>query len=636
MEKFLIGKVIDNYRILELLGRGGMGVVYKAEDVNLEKIMALKMIDPMLSQDESFLKRFRTEAKALAKLENPNIVTVHAFRETEFGIFLVMEFVEGKTLSEWIEEHGPMPYQKAVDIFKQILRAIGHAHRVGVIHRDIKPANIILTPQGVVKITDFGLAKIQRGPESTMTRGVGGTLKYISPEQAQSLRDVDHRTDIYSLGMSFYEVLAGRTPFDDADSEYSILKTIVEKKFPSPRQYNPDMPEFLTEIIMQAIEKEPEKRFQSANEMLNAIKKFEISEKAGVVEKSKAERISKKSTLIDNLNRLKKPIMLAIFSVFAITLFILILRGFSTKTAVSIASQPDGAAVYLNENYIGDTPINDHNLKMGSFSVRIQKRNYFSIDTVIATEKDQHKKLSFELEPSASVAIKVEPEDAQVAIDDKKVEPFHLTDLKLSVGEHNIRITRDGYETINDPFRLEHGPNQAIKYALNLYTNSKSKAVPKHKRKTKPKAIIKVGALKIDSKPPGATIWIDRLKKGVTPKTLNDLRAGQHTIQIRKKGYEEYSMPVTVIHQQLRYVYAALAELKKVTVKMVAVEPSGIPVFGTIYLDNKPTKRSTPQELLIPVGFHKIEVRRDGYISDKKIINLKDNIKLTFILKKSQ
>lgn len=186
----LIGKVIDNYKILEVIGRGGMGVVFKAMDMNLEKIVALKMIDPFLARDENFLQRFKTEARALARLENQNIVGVHALRETEFGLFMVMEYVSARTISEWLREKGRYTANETVSIGVQIINAIGHAHKVGVIHRDIKPNNILLCDDGTVKVMDFGLAKVvqEQGSQITVTHAAAGTLFYMSPEQVKGLK----------------------------------------------------------------------------------------------------------------------------------------------------------------------------------------------------------------------------------------------------------------------------------------------------------------------------------------------------------------------------------------------------------------------------------------------------------------
>jgi len=240
----LIGKTVDSYRILEVIGRGGMGVVFKAIDTSLEKIVALKMVDPFLARDESFVKRFKTEAKALARLENPNIVRVFALRETESGLFMVMEYVEAKPLSNCISENGPFSTSEAISITKQLLNAIGHAHKVGVIHRDIKPSNILFCSDGSVKVTDFGLAKVikQKGPASTVTQTRAGTLYYMSPEQVKGLKNVDERSDLYSLGMTVYEMLVGRVPFDKTDSDFTIQKKIVDGEIPSPLKFDAKIP----------------------------------------------------------------------------------------------------------------------------------------------------------------------------------------------------------------------------------------------------------------------------------------------------------------------------------------------------------------------------------------------------------
>ena len=235
----LIGKTIDNYRILEVIGRGGMGVVLKAVDTSLEKIVALKMIDPFLAEDENFVRRFKTEAKALAKLENPNIVSVHALRETDKGLFMVMEYVDAKPLSKHLADNGPLSIKDIIAVSKQLLNAIGHAHEFGIIHRDIKPSNILLCYDGKIKVTDFGLAKViqQKDAASTVTQARAGTLYYMSPEQVKGLKNVDTRSDIYSLGMTIYEMTAGRVPFEKTDSDFTIQKQIVEGELPSPVKF---------------------------------------------------------------------------------------------------------------------------------------------------------------------------------------------------------------------------------------------------------------------------------------------------------------------------------------------------------------------------------------------------------------
>lgn len=275
----MVGSSIENYRIDEILGHGGMGVVYKAMDTSLDRTVALKVMNPSFAADEEFLWRFKSEAKVLGRLLHPNIVNVYAFRHIETHLFIVMEYVDGGTLSSFIDQQGLVPFQKALPILKQSLIALEMAHNANIIHRDIKPQNILLTKSGQVKISDFGLAKIQENTSTSVTRvGVtGGTIYYMPPEQSVALSDVDHRGDIYSLGMTMYQMLAGRMPFDEGSSTLTILKAIDEQKIPSPNTFNPHVPAGMAEIVMRAIKKDRAERFQSATEMRVAIEQFEAS-----------------------------------------------------------------------------------------------------------------------------------------------------------------------------------------------------------------------------------------------------------------------------------------------------------------------------------------------------------------------
>ena len=259
----LIGQEIDGYRILDVLGRGGMGIVYKALDINLDKVVALKMIDPALARDETFVHRFRTEARALARIDSPHIVRVYAMRQTEVGLYIIMEYVDGGTVTDLLS-NGPLPWLRARPIIQQMLTALEHAHGVHVIHRDIKPSNIMLTSKGVVKVTDFGLAKVrQQGDMATITQGIAGTLFYMSPEQVVGLADLDHRSDLYSMGMTIYQMLAGRLPLDRDLGDFAVMRAIVEDPMPLLSTFIPSLPEPVVEQVMKALEKEPARRYQS-------------------------------------------------------------------------------------------------------------------------------------------------------------------------------------------------------------------------------------------------------------------------------------------------------------------------------------------------------------------------------------
>ena len=274
----MIGQSIENYKIEELLGQGGMGSVYRATDTSLDRAVALKIMNPGVATNADFLRRFKSEARVLGRLQHPNIVNVYTFRHVDSHLIIVMEYVGGGTLSELIDQHGAIPIPQSIDLLKQSLNALDFAHSSNIIHRDIKPPNILLTETYQVKVSDFGLAKIQEDSNATMVTRVGmtgGTLHYMPPEQTEALSNVDHRGDLYSLGMTFYQMLAGRVPFDRNSSAFSILRAIDQQKIPTPDSFNANIPKSLVEIVMKSIKKYPNERFQSAQEMLSAIEHFQ-------------------------------------------------------------------------------------------------------------------------------------------------------------------------------------------------------------------------------------------------------------------------------------------------------------------------------------------------------------------------
>lgn len=270
----LIGTEIGEYRITGILGRGGMGVVYAADDTALGIPVALKMIDPALARDASFVRRFQAEARAMARLPSPHIVRVMAMRQTEVGVFIVMEYVDGGTLHDRMQ-HGPMPWTEVWPYVREVLLALEKAHQVGVIHRDIKPRNIMLTADGTVKVTDFGLAKVvAEEAGATVTQGVAGTLLYMSPEQVRAASDMDTRADLFSLGLMLYEMLAGRLPFDRDAGEFAVMRAIAEEPFPPPTKFESSIPAPVARAVMKALEKDRDKRYANPTEMREALQQL--------------------------------------------------------------------------------------------------------------------------------------------------------------------------------------------------------------------------------------------------------------------------------------------------------------------------------------------------------------------------
>ena len=265
----MIGRTVSHYRIFEKLGEGGMGVVYKAEDTRLGRAVAIKVLPPRLGGDDEAKKRFEQEAKAASMLDHPNICTIYEIDEMGDGqIFMVMALYEGSTVKERLVQ-GPLDLARAIDIAIGVARGLERAHERGIIHRDIKPANIMVTNDGIVKLMDFGIAKLAGGATITKTGSSLGTAAYMSPEQVSG-GDTDHRTDIWSLGVLLYEMLTGRRPFT-GEYDHAIVYAIMNEELKSPSVFRQDLPAELERIVMRAMAKSPAARYGSAGDMRAAL-----------------------------------------------------------------------------------------------------------------------------------------------------------------------------------------------------------------------------------------------------------------------------------------------------------------------------------------------------------------------------
>src|SRR2546421_7467324 len=260
---------LGNYRILEMLGQGGMGVVYKAFDMSLDRHVALKVLSRELTANKQFVERFEREARAAAQLSHPNITVIFFCGAEGRTHYYVMEFVEGRNLGDLVKDRGPLPVPKALDVARQCTLGLKAATAHRIIHRDVKPSNLLLTPEGQVKITDFGLAKAVLGTalELTSTGVVMGTPIYMSPEQGRGTT-IDHRSDIYSLGATLFHLITGKPPFE-ADSPIALILKHINEPVSWPAE--PAIPESLRALIGRMLEKDPERRFPTHDALLEAI-----------------------------------------------------------------------------------------------------------------------------------------------------------------------------------------------------------------------------------------------------------------------------------------------------------------------------------------------------------------------------
>src|SRR5882757_8646561 len=269
----LAGRVFSSrYEIQREVAQGGMAEVYLARDQLLNRLVALKALFPEYAREPSFVERFRREAQAAANLNHPNIVAIYDWGQESGTYFIVMEYVEGRSLRDLIRSEGRLEAGQAADITAEIASALAFAHRSGVVHRDVKPGNVLLTRSGTVKVTDFGIARAGASDGLTQTGSVMGTATYFSPEQAQGL-PVDGRSDVYALGVVLYEMVTGVAPFT-AESPVSVAYKHVRETAVLPTERNPDVPPDLEHIIVTALAKAPENRYQTADDMRADILRF--------------------------------------------------------------------------------------------------------------------------------------------------------------------------------------------------------------------------------------------------------------------------------------------------------------------------------------------------------------------------
>ena len=277
MDKYLGTTLDDRYEILEVIGSGGMAVVYKATDHRLNRFVAVKILRDELARDEEFRRRFQTEAQAVAMLSHPNIVSVYDVSHSDSVEYIVMELIEGVTLMQYMQRKGTLGWKETLHFSVQISKALEHAHSKGIVHRDIKPQNIMILRDGTIKVADFGIAALESAQEQRSAQTVG-SVHYIAPEQARG-GTPDSRSDIYSLGVVMYEMLTGQMPYDGDTAEKIALKHITGNAVP-PQDLNPDIPDELARITLRAMNADINERYQSASELLSDLEAFRAQQAA--------------------------------------------------------------------------------------------------------------------------------------------------------------------------------------------------------------------------------------------------------------------------------------------------------------------------------------------------------------------
>lgn len=350
-EKY-VGMIFDGrYRIQRIIGLGGMAVVFEAEDLLMHRTVAVKMLKEGVGDDATSVKRFINESKAVSMLSHPNIVSIYDVSVREDLKYIVMEHIRGITLKNYMSRKGKLPVREAVSFTEQILRALDHAHSKGIIHRDIKPQNIMLLENGMIKVADFGIAKLPSAETVTVTDKAIGTVYYISPEQASG-KPIDPRSDLYSVGVMLYEMVTGTLPFS-ADSPVSVALMQIHNTPRPPRALCPELPLGLQQIILRAMEKDPDRRYQSAREMLRHIVALKNNPDT-IFNLSGAQKEEEEEDPMPMRKRKEKATMLPIITG-VLTAFLLVgaVTGFYIMSRVIKAQKADAAQTIKVENFVG-------------------------------------------------------------------------------------------------------------------------------------------------------------------------------------------------------------------------------------------------------------------------------------------
>lgn len=653
----MIGSKIDTYHIEETIGIGGTGITYKALDLDSGRHVALKMIDLASFHDAEQLKRYKEDLRILAKAKHHYIARVLRFLTLDEYFLVVTEYVQGQRLDKYIQEHWPIPLPYAAWAMEQILQALQHAHKKQVFHRNLRPGNIIIEEHGFVKLVDFGLENTFQTDQDGATRLPPGILKYMPPEQLNAETGIDYElVDIYSAGLTLYELLAGRQPFEATDGDETIRDKILSDNFQPIDEINQTLPAELAHVVMHAVEKEPYLRYQTISDMLAAFDEFrnpllpepvseELSPPPDTAEMEPSSFASPRPYLIAS----------------AIILVLLSVTG-----------------LYSRFNYRGTS---------GSFQP----------SKMLADIKSEP------IDTAAHLTVSAYPVDAEVRLADRVFAASSLGDVALPAGQHTVVVSREGYISQTAKIRLYQGITQNIEIMLDEVPPEPvaRTEVPAPVIQNRPPAVeisrITTSGVTFTSTPPGATIWLDGQYSGTTPGTVGGLNVGKHRVVLKKERYRQYSSVLSLSEEKrmsvdvslqpemgqleilarpfasiyvdgklqktdsavrystelaagphlLRLEHPSLGFIekrieiapgqtqridfdfkKRAKLKVLAFDLSDSIVYGEILIDGKPTGRYTPGELELPVGHHAVAIRRSNYLSAAQEINLESDLKL--------
>ena len=613
----MINRTLKNYEIKELIATGGMAAIYRAIDTRTGHIVAIKILHGHLAQDKDFITRFEREAQAAANLKHDNIIDILGYGEAAGVYYIAMEYVEGKSLKDLISSVKFIPHDIALAIVYDICQGIEHAHQKGVVHRDLKPANILLSKEGRIKITDFGLAQAQDLTSITVTGAIVGTPAYMSPEQAAG-KKIDTRSDIFSLGVVVYEMTTGTKPFG-GESYSSVIHAILTIPAPRPIDANPIVKDDISRIIEKMLLKDADKRYQNISSVSDDVYAYFRRHKIEVPSKKIAEFIAEPARISEQRIQEVKDTHLK--------------RGHHYMTLgkgnIEDAIQEFEKAQYLDpEDANVKTYLSELRRKRKTVPRAVRKelperRRRFPIGfaaiaavvlTVVVLAVAFFRNYGNERRGASYGSIFVESNPAQAAIylddnDLKMTTPSRLD--SIAAGQHKIEVRKAGYRAYKRDIQVKGGDTLSLNALLIQEVEQLS-----------------FGSLAITSQPSGAAVTIDGKNTGSqTPCTIDEITTGQHTVQLSKSGYQKYEFrPVIESGQTTRasvnLTRTSQRDAGRTTQKSyfrVNVDP-----WAKIYIDGKYVE-TTPLARSIEVtsGNHRIRLENPNFQRWQKTVNFR-------------
>lgn len=598
----------ERYQILEELGSGGMGKVYKVMDKEVKEKIAIKVLRPEISLDEKIIERFRNELKMARKISHPNICRMYDLVKERGLYFITMEYVSGEDLKSTILRVGQLSVGKSLAIIREICKGLSEAHKMGIVHRDLKPHNIIIDRDGDVRIMDFGIA------HSLTTRGMTepgvliGTPEYLSPEQAVG-EEADHRSDIYSLGVILFECLTGAVPFK-SDSAVGVALKHKSEPPPNPRSFNSQIPEDVSQMILRCLEKQKEKRYQNVGQILEDISRILKGQPT-------TERIvpAKPQTTAGQTGTPKPRFRVALLASALVLVAgiagILAYRIIRSDGAapretwrLDIKSKPSGAIVYVDEQPIGETRLK-RDLDPGTYQLRISKDGYRNLVETVKAEKGGHFFREYVLEPVAlspleygQIDINSLPPGAKVylGVGEKGTTP--TGPISVPTGKHKLRLALDDYEEISMEIDVEI--DKPYSEVFELVRSSQAPTVPSYSVRvdSEPRdANISV----YEAKPDGTTGWNFRTK---TPGTIT---SNESTIRLKINKadniHEPWEGEISLIGGPIR---------KTLAKKKYEISLETSPSEADIFIGGSHWGKS-PKTATVDAGIYKIRFELEGH-----------------------